>query len=59
VATNNFFTTPLTSGSLTAPSGSNGVYAYGGTGTDGIFPSSTFSSSNYYADVVFRPQLVG
>ncbi|MEQ1956581.1 DUF4082 domain-containing protein [Mesorhizobium yinganensis] len=58
VATNSFFTTPLTSGPLTAPSGTNGVYRYGGSATVGIFPNSSFSSSNYYADVVFRPQLV-
>ena len=63
VATNNFFTTAVTSGVLTAPStttaGGNGVYSYGGTNTAGIFPTSTFSAANYYADVVFRPQLVG
>ena len=61
VATDNFFTTALTSGTLTAPSsaasGGNGVYAYGGTNTAGVFPTNTFSSANYYADVVFRPQL--
>ncbi|MDB5567130.1 N,N-dimethylformamidase beta subunit family domain-containing protein, partial [Caballeronia mineralivorans] len=42
VATDNFFTAAVTSGTLTAPStavaGGNGVYAYGGTGTTGIFP---------------------
>ena len=57
VATDNFFTTAFTSGVLTAPStataGGNGVYAYGGTVTAGIFPTSTFSAANYYADVVF------
>jgi VCBS repeat-containing protein len=61
VATDNFFTSALTSGVLTAPatgtSGGNGVYAYGGTNTAGVFPTSTFSAANYYADVVFRPQL--
>ncbi|WP_424630930.1 DUF4082 domain-containing protein [Bradyrhizobium sp. SYSU BS000235] len=61
-ATNNFFTSPLTSGPLTAPSttgvaGGNGVYGYGGNGTTGLFPTSTFGASNYYSDVVFRPQL--
>ena len=58
VATDNFFTSALASGPLTAPSnassGGNGVYAYGGTNTAGIFPTNTFSSANYYADVVFR-----
>ena len=60
VATNNFFT----SASLTAPTapstttaGGNGVYSYGGTDTNGLFPTNTFHASNYYADVVFRPQL--
>ena len=57
MATNNFFTTAFTSGTLTAPStttaGGNGVYAYGGTATAGIFPTNTFSAANYWADVVF------
>ncbi|WP_430523390.1 DUF4082 domain-containing protein [Rhizobium binxianense] len=61
VATNGFYTAPVTSGPLTAPSsaaaGGNGVYAYGGSATTGLFPTSTFDSANYYADVVFRPQL--
>ncbi|SCB08532.1 VCBS repeat-containing protein [Bradyrhizobium shewense] len=58
-ATNNFFANAFTSGSLTAPSsatsGGNGVYSYGGTATAGIFPTNSFSSSNYWADVVFAP----
>src|ERR1019366_10054122 len=57
VATDNFFTTAVTSGTLTAPSaataGGNGVYAYGGTSTTGIFPTSTYNAANYWADVVF------
>ena len=57
VATDNFFTTAFTSGALTAPStttaGGNGVYAYGGTVTAGIFPTNTFGAANYWADVVF------
>jgi VCBS repeat-containing protein len=61
VATDNFFTSALTSGNLTAPSsataGGNGVYAYGGSASTGLFPTNTFASANYYADVVFRPQL--
>ena len=53
-ATDNFFTTDVTSGVLTAPSISgNGVYAYGGTSTAGIFPTNTWYASNYWADVVF------
>ena len=38
----------LSSGS----SGGNGVFHYGGTSA---FPSNTFSSSNYWVDVVFSP----
>jgi VCBS repeat-containing protein len=61
VATDNFFTSAVTSGQLTAPSsassGGNGVYAYGGTNTAGLFPTNTFASANYWADVVFKPQL--
>jgi hypothetical protein len=61
VATTNFFTAPVTSGVLTAPpsatAGGNGLYAYGGTNTAGLFPTNTFNSNNYWADVVFRPQL--
>ena len=57
VATDNFFTTAVTNGTLTAPStttaGGNGVYAYGGTNTAGLFPTNTFGAANYWADVVF------
>ena len=63
VATTNFFTTAVTSGVLTAPStttaGGNGVYAYGGTSDTGIFPTNTYGANNYWADVAFKPQLVG
>ncbi|WP_249780004.1 DUF4082 domain-containing protein [Bradyrhizobium sp. dw_411] len=55
VANSNYFTSAATSGPLTAPSGSNGVYAYGGTSTAGLFPSSSFNSANYWADLVFHP----
>jgi len=57
VATNNFFTTAVTSGPLSAPASGNGLYSYGGSASTGLFPTSTFNSTNYYADVVFRPQL--
>jgi VCBS repeat-containing protein len=61
VVTEPFFTAAATSGTLTAPStttaGGNGVYAYGGTNTAGLFPTNSFNSSNYWADVVFRPQI--
>ncbi|WP_454618196.1 DUF4082 domain-containing protein [Bradyrhizobium cenepequi] len=63
VASGGFFTSPVTSGPLTAPSsagaGGNGVYAYGGTSSTGLFPTNSFNSTNYWADVVFQPQLVG
>ena len=59
VATNNYFTTAVTNGPLTAPStttaGGNGVYSYGGTSTSGIFPTNTYGAANYWADVVFTP----
>ncbi|SCB62114.1 VCBS repeat-containing protein, partial [Rhizobium aethiopicum] len=61
VATNRFFTNGVSNGPLSAPSsaaaGGNGVYAYGGSATTGLFPTNTYDSANYYADVVFRPQL--
>ncbi|MGO7338313.1 hypothetical protein AB9E21_33960 [Rhizobium leguminosarum] len=41
-----------------AAAGGNGVYAYGGSATTGLVPTSTYDSANYYADVVFRPHLV-
>lgn len=37
-----------------ALSGGNGVYAYGAAGA---FPGSSYNATNYYVDVVFRPQL--
>ena len=49
-ADNNYFANAHVSGVLTAPAGSNGVYTYG---TTSKFPTSTFSASNYYVDVVF------
>ncbi len=61
-ATSGFFTNGVSSGPLSALSsaaaGGNGVYAYGGSATTGLFPNATFGSTNYYADVVFKPQLV-
>jgi hypothetical protein len=35
---------------LIAPSGGNGVFAYGPSGT---FPANSFSSTNYWVDVIF------
>ncbi|MGQ0838189.1 N,N-dimethylformamidase beta subunit family domain-containing protein [Actinokineospora sp.] len=50
-ATSNYFATPRTSGTLTAPAGANGVYTYGGPGS---FPTSTFNSTNYWVDVIVQ-----
>ncbi|MFI7642191.1 DUF4082 domain-containing protein [Nonomuraea sp. NPDC049400] len=51
-----YFTTPRTSGPLTAPAsgtvGGNGVYTYSGTST---FPTSSVGQSNYWVDVDFAP----
>ncbi len=61
VATDGFFTNGVSNGPLSALSsaaaGGNGLYAYGGSATTGLFPTNTYGSANYYADVVFRPQL--
>ncbi|MGM4906713.1 DUF4082 domain-containing protein [Tardiphaga sp. 866_E4_N2_1] len=63
VVTEPYFTADVTSGVLTAPTsasaGGNGVFAYGGTNSAGLFPTNTFNTSNYWADIVFRPQLTG
>ncbi|WP_253958306.1 DUF4082 domain-containing protein [Rhizobium sp. WYJ-E13] len=53
-ATGNYFSADVTNGDLKAPSGNNGVYAYG---AGGLFPSASYNSTNYYVDVAFRPQL--
>ena len=54
----NFFANALTNGPLTAPSsasiGGNGVYAYGSAS---LFPTSSFGSTNYDVDVLFRSHL--
>ncbi|WP_247369031.1 MULTISPECIES: DUF4082 domain-containing protein [unclassified Bradyrhizobium] len=49
--TQNYFTTSLVNGQLTALAGSNGVYAYG---SGSAFPTNTYKSSNYWVDVVFN-----
>jgi len=51
-ATSNGFASPVTNGPLTAPAGSNGVYAYG---PSGLFPTNSYNSTNYFVDVVFNP----
>jgi hypothetical protein len=45
------FGSPVVRGSLTASSGSNGVYRYGGD----AFPTSSYQSSNYWVDPLFLP----
>lgn len=53
-ATGNYFGSDVTNGDLKAPSGNNGVYAYG---SGGLFPTNSYNSTNYYVDVGFKPQL--
>ncbi|WP_346347371.1 DUF4082 domain-containing protein [Bradyrhizobium sp. dw_411] len=52
------FATAQSNGPLTAPassnSGGNGVYAYG---SSSLFPTSSFNSTSYGVDVVFKAQL--
>jgi hypothetical protein len=48
--TANYFTNPATNGELTAPASGNGVFTYG---SNSIFPTNTFNSTNYWVDVVF------
>jgi Domain of unknown function (DUF4082) len=51
-----FSTRSITTSSLVAPSGRNGVYRYGATSA---FPKETWRSSNYYVDLVFAPGNAG
>ncbi|WP_112661843.1 DUF4082 domain-containing protein [Microvirga flavescens] len=51
-ATGSYFTSAVTNGPLTAPSGANGVYAYG---SSSLFPTGSFQSTNYWVDVLFNP----
>jgi hypothetical protein len=55
VVTSNYFATSRTNGGLTAPSsstsGGNGVYTYG---ANSLFPSSTYTASNYWVDVLYQ-----
>lgn len=57
-ATSDYFSDSTTNGNLqamsSALSGGNGVYGYG---SSGLFPTSTYNSTNYYVDVAFRQQL--
>ncbi|MFT4287706.1 DUF4082 domain-containing protein [Nocardioides sp.] len=51
-ATSGFFDSAYTAGTLTAPAGSNGRFRYG---TGGGFPTGSFRSTGYFADLVFQP----
>jgi hypothetical protein len=51
-STSHFFDTALTNGQLTAPAGNNGRYVYGAAGG---FPTSSWASTSYFADVEFVP----
>lgn len=46
-----FFTTTWTNGQLSAPAGSNGVYAYNSAPA---FPTSSYNSANYWVDPLFQ-----
>jgi hypothetical protein len=49
-----YFNTDQVNGLLSAPAGNNGVYTY----SDGnAFPTGSYSSSNYWVDVLFNPVL--
>ncbi|MEI5672954.1 MULTISPECIES: DUF4082 domain-containing protein [unclassified Nocardioides] len=47
-----YFTQPVTSGLLVAPGGDNGRYLYGAAGG---FPTFSYRSSSYFADVEYVP----
>lgn len=50
MALNNVFTNEINAGVLTGLSGSNGVF-----GNINSFPTNSFSSSNYFRDIIFLP----
>jgi hypothetical protein len=47
--TGGYFNTGYTAGPLSARTGNNGLYKYGGG-----FPTGSFNATNYFVDVVFR-----
>src|SRR5439155_10842012 len=49
-ADGNFFASTWTSGPLSAPAGSNGVYRYGATSG---FPNNSYNATNYWVDPLF------
>ena len=50
-ATPGFFATAFSAGVLSAPASGNGRYLYS---AGGGFPTSSWNSTNYFVDVVFR-----
>jgi hypothetical protein len=50
-ASGGYFSSAVNSGSLTAPAGANGFYAYGSGST---FPTGSYNSTNYWVDLVFN-----
>lgn len=50
-STPGYFSTTQTNGPLTAPSGNNGVYAYGSTS---VFPNESYNNTNYWVDVRYN-----
>jgi len=55
-ATANYFTTAHSNGGITAPAGANGVFNYG---TGANFPDDSWSSTNYWVDVVYSQGAAG
>lgn len=51
--TRNTFSTTRSVGPLSAPAGTNNVYLYA---SQGGFPATAYRSTNYWVDVLFRPQ---
>ena len=50
--TSGYFSSPKTTGPLTAPATENGRFAYGATGG---FPNRSYGTPNYFVDVGFTP----
>lgn len=51
-ATSGYFAVERRTQHLLGPAGANGVFRYG---SDGGFPTSSFGSTNYFVDPLFRP----
>ncbi|HEY4202521.1 MAG TPA: DUF4082 domain-containing protein [Devosiaceae bacterium] len=55
-ATPNYFVTSHSNGGITAPSGNNGLFAYG-SGNE--FPNESYNATNYWVDVLYDPAQLG